>query len=191
MKRGRWDDSDEEEQKVKPKEKPKVKASKKSAVFSEDSKDNQIKSPGIVEAQISRKNSFRLARRVYEPLVRSCRSIDCYEHLNFIDQGTYGLVFRARCLETNEIYALKQVKYGNEVNKIGFPSTALREINILLTLNHPNIIPVREVVVDPLSDKVFMVMEYCENDLKTCMAQHKQSFSIAEVGYFQEYFLLS
>jgi cell division cycle 2-like protein len=177
MKRGRWDDSDEE-QKVKPKEKSKVKVSRKVAV-NENIKLNKTKT------YVSSESSFRSARRVYEPLARSCRSVDCYEPLNFIDQGTYGLVFRARCVETNEVYALKQVKYGNEVNKIGFPSTALREINILLTLNHQNIIPVREVVIDPQSDKVFMVMEYCENDLKTCMAQHKQSFSIAEVSSFQ------
>mmetsp|Transcript_17153 Transcript_17153/g.38769 ORF Transcript_17153/g.38769 Transcript_17153/m.38769 type:complete len:253 (+) Transcript_17153:44-802(+) len=37
------------------------------------------------------------------------------------------------------------------------------------------------MVVGSSIDKIFMVMEYCENDLKTCMRLSKQSFSIAEV----------
>jgi serine/threonine protein kinase len=48
------------------------------------------------------------------------------------------------------------------------PSTS-PQINILLALKHPNIVEVREMVVGSSIDKVFMVMEYCENDLKKCM----------------------
>jgi len=107
--------------------------------------------------------------------------VDNYQRLNFIDQGTYGLVFKARCRDTGEIYALKQIKFGPESNKVGFPNTVLREINILLALRHPNIVRVREMVVGSSVDKIFMVMEYCENDLKTCMRLSKQSFSTAEV----------
>lgn len=119
--------------------------------------------------------------RKHNPLFDGCRSVDCYQRLNFIDQGTYGMVFKAKCRETNEIYALKQIKFGNEISKVGFPITALREINILLSLNHPIIVKVKEMVVGSSIDKIFMVMEYCENDLKTCMRLAKQSFSTAEI----------
>ena len=84
------------------------------------------------------------------------------------------MVFRARCKQTGEIYALKQVKIGPEASKGGFPLTALRETNILLALRHENIVRVREMVVGSSIDKVFMVMEYCENDLKSCMDMSKQ-----------------
>ena len=63
----------------------------------------------------------------------------------------------------------------------GYPVTALREINILLALQHPYIVKVKEVVVGSSIDKVYMVMEFCENDLKTCMKLSRQSFSTAEV----------
>ena len=76
----------------------------------------------------------------HNPLHHGCRSVDEYIRLNFIDQGTYGVVFRARCKKTNRIYALKQVKIGKEAAKVGFPVTALRETNILLALKHPNIV---------------------------------------------------
>jgi Protein kinase domain len=76
----------------------------------------------------------------HNPLHHGCRSVDEYIRLNFIDQGTYGVVFRARCKRTGKIYALKQVKIGKEAAKVGFPVTALRETNILLALKHPNIV---------------------------------------------------
>jgi cell division cycle 2-like protein len=118
---------------------------------------------------------------VHNPIFDGCRSVDCYQLVNFIDQGTYGMVFKARCRETGELYALKQIKFGPETNKVGFPITALREINILLALQHPNIVRVKEMVVGSSIDKIYMVMEYCENDLKMCMKTSKQSFSTAEV----------
>ena len=76
----------------------------------------------------------------HNPLHHGCRSVDEYIRLNFIDQGTYGVVFRARCKRSGKIYALKQVKIGKEAAKVGFPVTALRETNILLALKHPNIV---------------------------------------------------
>lgn len=76
----------------------------------------------------------------HNPLHHGCRSVDEYIRLNFIDQGTYGVVFRAKCKKTGRIYALKQVKIGKEAAKVGFPVTALRETNILLALRHPNIV---------------------------------------------------
>jgi CTD kinase subunit alpha len=35
-----------------------------------------------------------------------------------------------------------------ERTQCGFPITAIREVTLLLALNHPNIVDVREVVVD-------------------------------------------
>ena len=92
------------------------------------------------------------------------------------------MVFKAKCRETGEMFALKQIKFGPETTKVGFPITALREINILLALQHPNIVRVKEMVVGSSIDKIYMVMEYCENDLKKCMQMSKQSFSTAEVS---------
>jgi len=43
---------------------------------------------------------------------------------------------------------------------------ALREINVLLDLVHPNIVRVSEMVTGRDISKIFMVMEYMECDLK-------------------------
>lgn len=95
-----------------------------------------------VEMEVAVVEAVPKALQVVEhnPLHHGCRSVDEYIRLNFIDQGTYGVVFRARCKKTGRIYALKQVKIGKEAAKVGFPVTALRETNILLALKHPNIV---------------------------------------------------
>mmetsp|Transcript_22702 Transcript_22702/g.33172 ORF Transcript_22702/g.33172 Transcript_22702/m.33172 type:complete len:442 (+) Transcript_22702:158-1483(+) len=119
--------------------------------------------------------------RGHVPLFDGCRRVESYQRLNFIDQGTYGVVFRARCAETGEIVAVKQVKPTKVEHKVGFPVTALRETNILLSLRHPNIVHVKEMVVGSTPDKVYMVMECLENDLKSCMESTSSPFSISEV----------
>ncbi|KAL4459167.1 hypothetical protein ABPG75_014032 [Micractinium tetrahymenae] len=123
--------------------------------------------------------SPRQAKRCVN-MLDECRSVDNYEKLNRISEGTYGVVYRARDRESGEICALKKVKLEKE--RDGFPLTSIREINILLSLNHPHIVNVSEVVVGPSLDAVFMVMEYCDHDLKAVMEERMtQPFSIAEV----------
>lgn len=113
-------------------------------------------------------------------MLDECRSVEIYEKLNRISEGTYGVVYRARNQETGRICALKKVKLDKE--RDGFPLTSVREINILLSLHHPNIVNVSEVVVGTGLDAVFMVMEYAEHDLKSVMeSRMQQPFTIAEV----------
>ncbi|XP_050375158.1 cyclin-dependent kinase G-2 [Argentina anserina] len=112
-------------------------------------------------------------------MLQGCRSVDEFERLNKIDEGTYGVVYRAQDKITGEIVALKKVKMEKE--REGFPLTSLREINILLSFHHPSIVDVKEVVVGSNLDSIFMVMEYMEHDLKALMETMKQPFSPSEV----------
>ncbi|KAJ4430966.1 hypothetical protein ANN_19559 [Periplaneta americana] len=99
-----------------------------------------------------------------------------------IEEGTYGVVYRARDKRTEEVVALKRLKMEKE--KEGFPITSLREINTLLKAQHPNIVTVREIVVGSNMDKIFIVMDYVEHDLKSLMEtmkQKKQVFIPGEV----------
>jgi cell division cycle 2-like protein len=79
------------------------------------------------------------------PMLAGCRSVDNYEKLNRIEEGAYGVVFRARDKATGEVVALKKLKLDKEKN--GFPITSLREVHTLLLAKHPNIVNVREIVV--------------------------------------------
>lgn len=79
------------------------------------------------------------------PVLTGCRSVENYEKLNRISEGSYGVVYRARDRITGDIVALKKLKLEQEQN--GFPVTSLREIYTLLLAKHPHIVNVREIVV--------------------------------------------
>ncbi|WOL01384.1 hypothetical protein Cni_G10100 [Canna indica] len=112
-------------------------------------------------------------------MLQGSRSVDEFEKLNKINEGTYGVVYRAKDKKTGEIVALKKIKMKNESE--GFPLTSLREIDILLSFHHPSIVNVNEVVVGSSLDSIFMVMEYMEHDLKGLLETMKQPFSESEV----------
>ncbi|OMP00212.1 hypothetical protein COLO4_12812 [Corchorus olitorius] len=142
-----------------------------SVSHSDTDSDNENDSRGTPEPPVPPVRSVNM--------LQGCRSVDEFERLNKIDEGTYGVVYRARDKKTGEIVALKKVKMEKE--REGFPLTSLREINILLSFHHPSIVDVKEVVVGSNLDSIFMVMEYMEHDLKGLMETMKQPFSQSEV----------
>ncbi|ODO00265.1 hypothetical protein I350_06894 [Cryptococcus amylolentus CBS 6273] len=119
-------------------------------------------------------------RRSAHPSLVSCRSVFNYTRLNHIEEGTYGVVFRARCNDTGGIYALKKLKLEEE--KQGFPITSLREIMALMRAgNHDNVVGIREIVVGDTLNQVFIVMPFIEHDLKTLLADMPHPFLQSEV----------
>eukprot|EP00794_Sanderia_malayensis_P020551 gene20551-22573_t len=120
-----------------------------------------------------------LKKPTYYPAIMGCRDVKEFHWLNKIEEGTYGVVYRARDHRTDEIVALKRLKMEKE--KEGFPITSLREISTLLKSQHPNIVTVREIVVGSNMDKIYIVMDYVEHDLKSLMETMTQPFLVGEV----------
>ncbi|XP_049545560.1 serine/threonine-protein kinase PITSLRE [Anopheles darlingi] len=136
------------------------------------------------DADVSSSGEVEVKNRLppYYPGIQGCRSVEEFLCLNRIEEGTYGVVYRAKDKRTEEIVALKRLKMEKE--KEGFPITSLREINTLLKGQHPNIVTVREIVVGSNMDKIFIVMDYVEHDLKSLMEtmkHKKQVFLPGEV----------
>uniref|UniRef100_A0A8D2MR89 Dipeptidase 1 n=1 Tax=Zonotrichia albicollis TaxID=44394 RepID=A0A8D2MR89_ZONAL len=86
---------------------------------------------------------------------------------------------RARDTLTNETVALKKVRMDNE--KDGMPISSLREITLLLQLQHPNIVELKDVVVGNHLESIFLVMGYCEQDLASLLENMQTPFSEAQV----------
>ncbi|KAF2153811.1 serine/threonine protein kinase, CMGC family, CDC2/CDK subfamily [Myriangium duriaei CBS 260.36] len=115
------------------------------------------------------------------------RSVTDYEILNPIEEGTYGLVSRARSKATGEIVALKKMKLEGQ-SSMGFPVTALREIQMLQRARHRNIVDIKEVVIDNSSNKkdvaydaVYLVLEFGAHDLKSLIDAMPEPFLPSEV----------
>ncbi|KAH8100631.1 Pkinase-domain-containing protein [Cristinia sonorae] len=124
-------------------------------------------------------HSIYVPPRTHHPPLTPSRSVYCYERLNSIEEGSYGVVFRARDKETGDIVALKKLKLDEE--KHGFPITALREINALMVCKHENVVGIREIVVGETLTQVFIVMDFIEHDLKTLLTVMPQPFLQSEV----------
>ena len=108
-----------------------------------------------------------------------CRPVTEFEKLNRIGEGTYGVVYRARDTISNEIVALKKVRMERE--KDGIPLSGLREISLLLNLEHKNIVQLKEVAVGRHLDSIFLVMEYCEQDLASLLDNMALPFKEAQI----------
>ncbi|KAL2059913.1 hypothetical protein VTL71DRAFT_10068 [Oculimacula yallundae] len=78
-----------------------------------------------------------------------------------VGSGTYGKVFKAVHVFTKDLVALKKIRMEGE--RDGFPVTAVREIKLLQSLKHANIVNMQEVMVE--KNDCFMVFEYLSHDL--------------------------
>ena len=78
-----------------------------------------------------------------------------------VGSGTYGKVFKAIHVYTKSLVALKKIRMEGE--KDGFPVTAVREIKLLQSLKHDNVVSLQEVMVE--KNDCFMVFEYLSHDL--------------------------
>ena len=78
-----------------------------------------------------------------------------------VGSGTYGKVFKAIQVYTKSLVALKKIRMEGE--RDGFPVTAVREIKLLQSIKHVNVVSLQEVMVE--KNDCFMVFEYLSHDL--------------------------
>ena len=93
-----------------------------------------------------------------------------------IGEGTYGIVYKGKCKKTGEIVAMKKIRLESEQEGVSLelyelgwhmalleigkqriaafvrmsfqvPSTAIREISLLRELQHPNIVSLKEILM--------------------------------------------
>lgn len=64
--------------------------------------------------------------------------LEKYQKQERLGEGTYGVVYKAKNMQTGEIVAIKKIRLEKEDD--GIPSTAIREISLLKNLKHPNIV---------------------------------------------------
>lgn len=69
---------------------------------------------------------------------KNVNGLDKYQKLEKLGEGTYGVVYKAKNLQTGEIVAIKKIRLEKEDD--GVPSTAIREISLLKNLKHPNVV---------------------------------------------------
>ena len=117
----------------------------------------------------------------------SARSVEAYEKIEQVGEGTYGEVFMARSRDDSSLVALKKVKLEGE--REGFPITAIREIKILKSLNHDNVINMKEIVTSKNKSSIYMVFEYMDHDLTGLAGREGIKFSIPQIKCYMQQLL--
>ncbi|KAJ7180120.1 Pkinase-domain-containing protein [Mycena crocata] len=102
---------------------------------------------------------------------------ELYAIVNQVGEGTFGKVYKAQNTVTKLHVALKRIRMESE--KEGFPVTAMREIKLLQSLRHENVIRLYEMMVS--NGSVYMVFEYMDHDLTGILSQTQFSFSDAHL----------
>jgi len=118
------------------------------------------------------------------------RSINCYKKVRQVGQGTYGKVYEGIDRDSKRVVALKKIKTNKAKRKGGVPALTLREIRILRTYRHPNLVDMLEVVSsskaggrDCDNGSMYIVFEYFELDLSGLL-DVKYKFTEAEIKCF-------
>jgi len=88
--------------------------------------------------------------------------LEKYIKIDKVGEGTYGVVYKCRNKESQELVALKKIRLENEDE--GIPSTAIREISILKQMKHPNIVNLVDLIHG--DKKLYLVFEFMDHDLK-------------------------
>ncbi len=122
-------------------------------------------------------------------------SDELYSIVSQVGEGTFGKVYKARNTVSGLHVALKRIRMESE--RDGFPVTAMREIKLLQSLRHDNIVRLYEMMVSNgtfcttiptyrltlLVDagSVYMVFEYMDHDLTGILSQSQFTFTDAHL----------
>lgn len=122
-----------------------------------------------------------------------CSNVSNYEFEEKLGEGTFGEVHKARHKPTGECVALKEILLFKKND--GMPITALREIKILKSLNHPNIIEVLDMAVKRANRAMreravfYMATPYMDHDLAGLLQNEQVSFKIAHIKCYMKQLL--
>lgn len=112
--------------------------------------------------------------RVREARVASVRReagrkvINQYVCVKLLGRGAYGKVKLIQHVQTHELLALKIMNKSSlqrmrtQDGETAF-NQALREIAVMKVIHHPNVVDLVEVIDDPDSNKLYVIMEYMAN----------------------------
>ncbi|XP_069679877.1 cyclin-dependent kinase 7 isoform X2 [Periplaneta americana] len=88
-----------------------------------------------------------------------------YEKVEFLGEGQFATVYKARDSVNDTIVAVKKIKLGSRAEaQDGINRTALREIKLLQELKHPNIINLMDVFGH--KSNVSLVFDFMDTDLE-------------------------
>lgn len=133
------------------------------------SKEPQRGKPAVSQPLSNQPKKSNPSKKIQPPKLRvdqiysfyTVRTTDLYKRVQQVGEGTYGKVYKACNEVTGEYVAIKRLRL--ETEREGFPITAMREIKLLQSFEHPNIVGLLEMMVE--HNLITMVFDYLDHDL--------------------------
>ena len=92
-----------------------------------------------------------------------------YEIEGFLSSGTYGRVFKASL--NHQTFAIKRFKPDKD--SVGVSLSACREIKICKEVQHPHVVDLFDILLDPSDRSISLVFEYAEHDFLVYLYTYK------------------
>ncbi|XP_066148397.1 cyclin-dependent kinase 7 [Euwallacea fornicatus] len=103
-----------------------------------------------------------------------------YEKIEFLGEGQFATVYKARDVETDRIVAVKKIKLGTrEEAQDGINRTALREIKLLQELDHENLIGLLDIFGH--MSNVSLVFDFMDIDLEVIIKDNTIILTTANI----------
>lgn len=81
-----------------------------------------------------------------------------YQVIGIINEGAYGVVYKAKHKETGEFVAIKRFKETAEEDEV-VKKTTMREIKVLRMMKHENIVELKDAF--QRKGRLFLIFECC------------------------------
>lgn len=105
-----------------------------------------------------------------------------YEKIEFLGEGQFATVYKAKDKETDNIVAVKKIKAGSKIEaQDGINRTALREIKILQELNHKNCLVLLDVFSQGSMSNVSLVFDFMDTDLEVIIKDNTIILTTANI----------
>lgn len=118
-----------------------------------------------------------------EPI--TMRNSSVYDRILQVGEGTYGKVYKSRNVDTGDMAALKRLRMESE--RDGMPITAIREIKLLQSLRHRNIVSLREMMIE--EGNIYMTFEYMDHDLAGILAHPQLRLNDSQIKFLLQQML--
>ena len=116
----------------------------------------------------------------YQPTSKKQICSGRYDILKKLGEGTYGTVYKCFDNRKQQTVAVKKLKFHHENE--GIPATSIREIGILRSLNHENLVFLKDIARDDgEKNSLYLSFEMMDMDLGTFIKSRNRTVPIFEV----------
>ena len=144
----------------------------------DDDEDEDVFTKLANKSNTSKKSPYTNTNKLFKYMIKCkiSKNQQIHHRIQQVGEGTYGKVYKGKNILTNDLVALKKLRLESE--REGFPITSHREIGLLQSFDHENIVGLNEIMVE--KNQVFMIFPYMNHDLSGILQQNNIEISNSE-----------